>query len=192
MSKWTRNQKILVGGLIVGIGGLFVQVWSLGKRIQPIIEMKPQIINVINNITKVEKEIANLQEMLKQEDSLKETELFTNSDLNIRVKKARSPDNKIKNGFLVFELKKIPLKNSVLVGRSMGAISPASVRVNKNLIYVGYSNIEDDLKEVLSGGWSITYVPDSQANGLYIIKDASFEFLEKEERIIYYNLKKKE
>lgn len=174
VSQWTRNQIIAVLAIIVpaviAIITLFIQVQGLEQKIQPVIEMKPQIINVNNNITRVEKEIANLQEMLKQEDALKEVETFTKKDLNVRFKKIYLPE-KIKGeteGVLLFELKKIPFKNSVNITSqnlefiSQGAIPSSAITINRNIVGIYCRNI---LQLVLTGDTDvldITYLPDNK------------------------------
>jgi hypothetical protein len=79
-----------------------------------------------------------------------------------------------------------------LVARPLGAVSPAALLIDGNLVYVRFSNtVENELKRD-TDGYSVTYIPDIQAKVVHIIKDATFEYSEKEEGIRYYNLGAKE
>jgi hypothetical protein len=164
-NKWTRNQKILVIGVIVSIGMLFAQVWSLGKRIQPVIEMKPQIVNVINNITKVEKEIANIKEVIHQQYAAFKTEDFRKADLGKRIAiypNPLSPEDSV----IFFELQYIPVENSIQIVNSYGVSAPAiTYELMSNIILLRVRDIKPDNfmkddKEV----YAIKYIPDTMSN----------------------------
>jgi hypothetical protein len=164
-TKWTRNQKILIGGLIVSIGMLFVQVWSLAKKIQPVIEMKPQIVNVINNITKVEKEIANIREAIHQQYAAFKTEIFRKADLGNRITIYTFP-GKPETSMVLFELEAIPVENSIQIGDNYGFSMAAStffVKLNIIFLNVGEMKPADFLKNDKEV-YNVKYIPDTTSN----------------------------
>lgn len=179
--KWSRDQKIAFGCLVVAVIALFFQINSIEQKIQPVIEMKPQIKNVINNITEVRQEIANLNEMLKQQDRLTQTESFTKNDISIKVRKIFTPDGKSSEpNLLLFELKKIPLKNSVHISGQANEffrsadIAPSQINVFHNIVTVRFI---EGLEQVLTRGdsfFDITYLPDVKSRELlFKVQDAS-------------------
>ena len=164
--RWTRNQKIAVWGLAITFAGiiinLHIQLVNLSRKIQPVIEMKPQINNVINNITKVEKEIANLHEILKQQDALRKTEIFFRiRDLDKKVKivppNAATPKAA---GTLIIELAKIPFKNSVVVGTQSKNFAPSSIIVERNIIKIPFRGEVQGILDHDTDFISVAYFPD--------------------------------
>jgi hypothetical protein len=159
-NRWTRNQKILAVGAFVGICTLFVQVRNLRHEIQPVIEMKPQIVNVINNITKVEKEVANLNEVIHQHYAAFETEVFGKSDIGQRM--AVLPAVLPKDALIYFVLQKIPEVNSVQITGSSGRVAPANTyTVLSNIITLRRDIKVDGILEEGGRFYAVRYVPDA-------------------------------
>lgn len=179
----TTNQKIAIWGIIVpavislGIASLQNKIFE--RRIGPIIEMKPQIVNVISNVTKVEKEIANLHEILKQQYSLWENETFRKSDLDIVVKKINRPSSAKETtaSFLVFELKKIPLQNSLVVSNEKGVVPSNTLEILQNIVRLRYFGNTDKELNKETDFFNIMYLPDVGNSGKsFTIKGMTYKY----------------
>jgi len=184
-NKWTRNQKILAIGVgvsvlavIVSIGILFVQVLGLKQKIQPIIEMKPQIVNVINNITKVEKEIANIREAIHQEYAAFKIEQFGKKDLEKTIAIYPNPI-KIEQSVIFFELQSIPEENSIQITDELGMSAPMiTFTVLSNIICLRRYGKPDSFLKDENKYYVVKYITDAISNKkMYIIK--GFKFITK-------------
>lgn len=169
-NKWTRNQKILVAGLgvstiiaLVAIGTLFVQVRYLGQKIQPIIEMKPKIVNVINNITKVEKEVANINAVIQQYYGNFRTEVFKEIDLGKKMAIYPDPRKPEKDSVIFFQLQSIPEKNSVEILDNFGMQAPGDTYlITSNIIALSRSGRKPvNLLKNDKAFYTIKYIPDT-------------------------------
>lgn len=140
MKSLSTNQKIAVWGIVVpaaiSLVGLIFQGKQVDVKLQPVIEMKPVINNVINNITEVKKEVANLKDAVKQQYGLWESETFGKPHLDHSVKKLNRPPTAPRENasFVFLELKKIPLQNSLQISTERGVTAPGTTRTSGNIV----------------------------------------------------------
>ena len=179
----STTQTIAIWGIIVpaviSSATAIIQNRKVDRSIAPVIQMKPQIVNVINNVTKVEKEIANLSEVLRQQYNLWKSETFRKSDLDIRVKKINRPVTSITTtaSSILFELAAIPLENSIIVSSERGVISPNTLEVHKNIVSAKYLGSIDRELDTDTDFFNVRYIPDPE-NGdkLFTIKGMSYQY----------------
>jgi len=144
---------------------LFVQIRDLNHKIQPIVELKPQIVNVINNITKVEKEIANIKEAIHQQYASFKTEVFKGTELGKTVTAYPDPSNPDNAILVFFELNDIPEGNSVQITDDRArSYARTSYIITSNVIALKLLGIKID--NILKGDayYEIKYIPDRISN----------------------------
>ena len=130
-------------------------------KVSEIIEVKPQINNVIENITKVEKEIANINEAIHQQYSAFEMELFTEKDLSKTVFVCPNPYNPKRDSLIFLVLKKPPEFNSLLIANSTGTYTPpGSYQIDSNIIQIWRQGVVSDDVFKASSVYAVKYVPD--------------------------------
>lgn len=170
--KWTRNQKLLLGGIVVSvvlgllvfIVNLYFQIKTLEKNMDTVIKIEPKITTIINNITKVEKEIANIHEAMHQYFANRQTEVFRKEDVGKKVKVFPHPILK-ESGYVVFiELKNIPEPNSVEISTESGVRGSTTTLPFRNIL--GHK-VRGDVEDFLTGDgtfFSVRYYPNLEAN----------------------------
>lgn len=180
--KLKLDQKISIWGIaipaLISLFALF-KVEKLEVKVNPVIEMKPKIVNVIKNVTEVKKEIANLQEMVKQQDELWESATFSKSTLNERIVKINNPDTSNPNraAFVFVELDKIPLVNSLRVSTESGMLASSIYRTDRNILMLKYLRSVDHILDQDTDFIKVAFIPDVNATEkLRTVKDMTREF----------------
>ena len=164
----TTSQRIAIWGVVVpsliSLGSCLLQSWRVKEQIAPIIKMEPKIVNVIENVTRVEKEIANLNEMVRQQNQLWKNETFKKSDLDIRVKKINRPSTTKATTLssIIFELKNVPLSNSLIVSNERGMMPPNTLEVYRNIVRLKYFGSVDYELDRETDFFNIKYLPDME------------------------------
>lgn len=189
-NEWSRDQKIAFLMLWVAIIGLFFQQNSLSQKIEPVIKMEPQINNTINNITKIEKEIANINEAIIQQYGSFETELFKKSDLGKRVFAYPNPENAEKDSLLSFQLSKIPIYHSLQISNEIGFVAPSgSYYQNNNLVTVRRQGVRaENLLNKEGNVYIIKYIPNVTSNE-EVIHIKGIKALIKDGELMYETIK---
>lgn len=155
---------------------------DLRIQIQQSLTLKQQISTTVNNIMKVEKEIANIKEAIHQHYSAFKTELFKKEDLGKKMMVFPNPANPNNSSLIYFELEDIPENNSVIVSCQTG-VAPSSVYdVNANIITLKHDVREKNFMKDNNAFYEIKYVPTFTVNkNLYSVKDMKFQPLEEGE-----------
>jgi len=166
MKPLSATQKIAIWGIVVpsviSLIGVLFQGRRVNDKLQPVLELKPVINNVINNITKVEKEVANLKEVVKQQYGLWESETFGRRHLETKVRKVNRPATapETNASFVFIELNKVPLANSLLVSNERGVSSPGTIRSERNIVLIKYLGMFDGVLDYDTDFINVRYIPD--------------------------------
>jgi uncharacterized protein (UPF0335 family) len=117
---------------------------NLNLEMNQVLALKQDISQTVNLITKVEKEIADIKETIKQFYSYFKGELFSKEDIDKRVKIFHSG----KFTVIYFQLETIPIKESVILTHQNGTSSPATYSISHNTIsYRTKGKIDNILKD---------------------------------------------
>lgn len=181
LEKFSKNQKIAIAAIVVPAAltliGLIIAVVSLNKKVDTVVNLKPRFINVINNITAIKKEIANLHEMVEQQDELWVSETFRKNDLGSKIQIVNPPESDPREvaSFLLIELKQEPLPHSVSVSTAYHTVAKSGILVSHNILRIPFL----DPPAVLSKGTDfvdVTYVPKNKPGPLYTLKNFKYTY----------------
>lgn len=113
------------------IDGIKSDLAKVKLNITQAIDLKQEVSQTVNVITKVEKEIANIKETIQQIYNQTTRELFLEKDLDSTVKVF---DQNGKKRIVYFQLNNIPIHNSVEITHQNGAFSPATFSIFHNIV----------------------------------------------------------
>ena len=141
--KFLINITILIIGIIVGKNYLDFRINQIQtqKQDQNQHQQQNQSQSITQNITKVEKRIANLQTMVTQLYTAFENETFKANDIGDKLIFFEDMDveyegQTYKRSEVLFELKHIPIPNSIIIGQKKGVLAPGT----HNIVYFGENN----------------------------------------------------
>ncbi len=154
------------------------------------VENKNEVKIINQSVTKVEKEIANINETIHQFISAIINEVFRKDDENIKIKLIPIPELENKSASLFFMLNKIPQPKSIKIITNKGVVVPyTTLRTNKNIIMVnisGLSTLFPDNKDY----YEVSYIPDFfEKKPLLSLEDIEIEKVDK--GIYEFKLKEK-
>ncbi len=122
-----------LNNLSVTINNAQRDIANLKLEVVQNVALKQQMSNTINIVTKIEKEVANITEVIHQFNQAIRTEVFKNKDLGKKVQVLLSPDFP-NNTFIFFELENIPEPNSVFVISDLGAAGFSTYKIVHNIL----------------------------------------------------------
>ncbi len=186
LKTWDKSDMIALGALIISIFSVVQgcvnsdKLTVLEPQINQVINLQPKIENHFNAITEIRHEIVDIHMALAQMDALRTTEIFMESDLGTRIKTIERPENldsQRYSSYLIFQLKEVPLPNSVDISDSIrGSTSRAVFEVTRNVIQVRMENVKDVFNDIVKW-YSITYTPDKDFNDeLLTLDEMTFEY----------------
>ncbi len=154
------------------------------------VENKNEVKIINQSVTKVEKEIANINETIHQFISAIINEVFRKDDENIKIKLIPFTELENKSASLFFMLNKIPQPKSIKIITNKGVVVPyTTLRTNKNIIMVnisGLSTLFPDNKDY----YEVSYIPDFfEKKPLLSLEDIEIEKVDK--GIYEFKLKEK-
>ena len=162
---------------------------TLKLQVVQALTLQQKISNTVNLVTKIEKEVANITEVIHQFNQAIHTETFKNKDFNKKVKVLSLPEFP-NNTFIFFELENIPEPNSVLVTSDLGSAGFSTYKIAENIIIlktgIPSTEVMKDKNSFFNIRYSIDYNSKKELCTLegmeFIFKDGNF----------YYNFKHKE
>ena len=175
----TYNQRLLFQTLVVTAFGVLASWVGLLIMYFKVGDQKTEIINVVQNITNVEKEIANLYDVLKQQDDLRTEEGFRKKDLGVKVEKLIIPNE---DNYLLIELSKVPLPKSITVATEERTFPAVSIDNITNIVRIPFNNSMKDILKNDASFISVSYIPDYLSKDkLSILKGYTYSFVNKDQ-----------
>ena len=137
------------------------------------IALKQEINQTVTVVTRVEKEIVNIKEAIQQIYNQATGEIFEADQLNNTV---RIFGQNKKRRVIYFELKNIPIINSIEITSQSGAASPATFSSLKNIVYHRTSEKFDKILSEDPDFYYIKYYKDNfSEDHLLTLKDMIYE-----------------
>ena len=134
---------------------------------------KNEVKVVIQSITKVEKEIANIKEAIHQHYSAIITEVFHKQDENVKIQLIPIPNHE-GAAALFFKLNHIPEQNSIKIVTSKGVVVPlTTLHITRNIIMVQISGLTKLFSDS-SDYYEVVYTPNFFENApLFTLEEIS-------------------
>jgi hypothetical protein len=138
-------------------------VQSLKTDVKQTLDLKQTISTTVNNIVKVEKEIANIKEAIHQQYAAFKKEEFKQNDIGKRIAVYPNPVESGKFSIIFFELESIPEENSVEIMDNTGMHAPSNTYdVNSNIISFNQAGVTmDNFLKGSNAFYIIKYIPDA-------------------------------
>lgn len=153
------------------LAGVTNQLAMLQFQVSQTIGMKQEVSQTVNVITKVEREIANIKESIKQFYDHARGTIFRKKDKGERVRVFRTNNTTV----VYFELDDIPLPQSVIITHKRGTFSPATHSIFHNIVQF---HIEDKTDTILKNDkdfYYIRYFKDAfSTNTLMTLEDMKY------------------
>jgi len=155
------------------------EIKDLKLQLEQTVNLEQTITTTVNNVTKVEKEIVDIKEVIHQLYSGFITEKFKKEDLNKKVKVFENPLYPGgKSVVIFFELESIAEENSVRVSANRGMAPFGSYRVRQNTIALREEIKKEDVLKQEADRYLIRYIPSEEKGEIYTVEGMEFEELE--------------
>ncbi|MDD2679317.1 MAG: hypothetical protein PHO03_00740 [Candidatus Omnitrophica bacterium] len=201
--KYKYGVLILIGslGVLGGLGflnNLSVTINNIKKEmgdlkieVKQSLSLKQEISTTVNAITRVEKEVAGMQEVISSIYKNIKTNKFKSEDLDKKVKvfpNSRNPNFSI----VFFELETIPLENSIELSCRQGTRSPSTLKIiKKNIVAYEVEIPPNRFLRSENDFYSIRYIPDVTSNQeLVTIEGMQYSIVDKTKYTVNFNPKK--
>ncbi len=171
-------KKLKIGDLEVEM--IKKDIENLKVKIEQSLSIKQQITTVVNNITEVQKEIADIKEYVHQHYGLYRREIFRKVDKDNRIAILENP--KDGNSVIFFELKLAPEPNSVVISdQSTVAPSSSFEIVSSNIIKLQRGIKPAAILSEDTNFYEIRYVPIFPSpSRILSLRDFNIKFIDKE------------
>ena len=172
---WKREEVISVVSVVVSVVvtiGVTVFGYFLGEEVKevklivaPVVDLKPTIINNNNIITKVEKEVAGLIDVIKEREKLEVDETFLQADIGTRIKYIEKPEefSDTTANYIIFKLKQIPIHYSVEIHAQNGPVPKGTFDTSRNIVKIQTLNPLRTFLDTNTEFFRVYCVPDTDS-----------------------------
>ena len=121
------------------------KVKDLDIRVEQKIALQQQIAQNVTFVTEIKKEIANLNEAIKQIYEYGTREIFAKNDIGKRVMVFKRVGGAGNHTIIYFQLQFIPINNSVVLSNNEGTSSPGTYNVDRNIVIYRINTTPDKI-----------------------------------------------
>lgn len=154
-------------------------VEDLTLKVQQSMQLNQTINTTVQNVTKIEKEIANIKETIHEHYAHYRKEFFNKEKLSKGVVAFPNPVNPDRASIVFFELDNVPESNSIILSNQYGTAPSSTVKVFANIVTLYQEKKSVDVLQGEGEFYDIRYMPDFSYKGeLYTVQNTNFKSLE--------------